>query len=99
MKKRIIMCFVCFLLASTSLAVYANDETGHTRDYNPVFVRTINAKDGGTHTYPIYSNNGDIIGYGTCHDVIYTDEYTEHCVNCTMPMHTTTKTRLEHNRQ
>ena len=101
MKKRIALLLSCAMLVGTFMSVYAACDT-HVTDQVSRFIRVTNAKDNGTHSYPklVSSVTGEVLEWGTCRDVLFTEEWGWKCTNCGATVKVTgTPTRLQHNRQ
>ena len=104
MKKRIALLLSCVVLASTSLSVYAASHT-HVLPSNPgerdwEFIRVVNARSGGTHSYPkVIDDLGNVLEWGRCEDIIYTEEYGLRCITCNEYGCYKTGERTSHNAQ
>jgi len=99
-RKIIAMMSVVTMLFAYSLTADAACVTCVAKDNKPDnwnYVGTVNSTHGTFHPYPkVITATGEVLEWGTCETVVYTDKYVLPCRNCSSPVDTKYVTREVH---
>lgn len=99
-RKIVAMMSVVTMLFAYSLTADAACVTCVAKDDIPQnwnFAGTVNATHGTFHPYPtVITATGEVLEWGTCETVVYTDKYVLPCRNCSSTTRTKYVTREVH---